>query len=273
MTTTRTDIHATITARREAENRPWCEPWNAENAAGRFTRPLHHDGTPYRGINVLVHRKTADAKGYAALHLLNFEQARVFGRCVKAGEKGTQFVHRDRMTRVEGTDDERSLPYTRPHTVSNAEQTTGLPDSWLFQEPLDDGVFFSRRFTAEAGEMILPAGRTVGVGDERGLAAFARQPERMGGAEREHAGQVQVLRAAGEESRIAIVEQLGEAETARVHHRMVDRIAREGAGGGHDGAGAAEAGDSHGRRTRVRADLGASQELHEGEDVVRALGE
>jgi antirestriction protein ArdC len=48
------------------------------------------------------------------------------------------------MTRVEGTDDERSVDYTRPYTVFNAEQTTGLPDSRLFHEPLDDGVFFSR---------------------------------------------------------------------------------------------------------------------------------
>ena len=48
------------------------------------------------------------------------------------------------MTWVDGTDDERSVDYTRPYRGFNAEQTTGLPGSRLFQEPLDDGVFFSR---------------------------------------------------------------------------------------------------------------------------------
>ena len=54
MTTTRPDIHATVTAaiiaRLEAGTRPWCKPWNAEHAAGRINRPLRHDGTPYRGV-------------------------------------------------------------------------------------------------------------------------------------------------------------------------------------------------------------------------------
>jgi antirestriction protein ArdC len=67
MTTTRTDIHATVTAatiaRREAETRPWCEQWNAKHTAGRITRPLRHDGTPHRGINVLLHWMTAEARG------------------------------------------------------------------------------------------------------------------------------------------------------------------------------------------------------------------
>jgi antirestriction protein ArdC len=67
MTMTRTDIHATVTAatiaRRKAETRPWCRPWNAEHAAGRITRPLRHDGTPYRETNVLVHWMTAEVRG------------------------------------------------------------------------------------------------------------------------------------------------------------------------------------------------------------------
>ena len=72
---------------------------------------------------------------------------------------------------------------------------------------------------------------------------------------------------------MAVVEQLGESEAAGVHHGTVDRIARDGTGGGDDRAGAAETGDVHRRRMRVRADLGGAEKLHEGEDVVRALGE
>jgi antirestriction protein ArdC len=84
MTMTRTDIHATVTAatiaRREAETRPRCKPWNAEHAAGRITRPLRHDGTPYRVNNVLVHWMTVEARVYAAPHRLSFKQAREIGR-------------------------------------------------------------------------------------------------------------------------------------------------------------------------------------------------
>ena len=57
-TTTRTDIHDRVTASMIAQFekgvRPWATPWNAEHAAGRITRPLHWDGTPYQGINVLA---------------------------------------------------------------------------------------------------------------------------------------------------------------------------------------------------------------------------
>ena len=34
--------------------RPWLKPWNADNTVGRISRPLRADGTPYRGINVLL---------------------------------------------------------------------------------------------------------------------------------------------------------------------------------------------------------------------------
>ena len=34
--------------------RPWLKPWNADNTVGRISRPLRANGTPYRGINVLL---------------------------------------------------------------------------------------------------------------------------------------------------------------------------------------------------------------------------
>jgi antirestriction protein ArdC len=68
--TTRPDLHARVTDRivaaLESGVRPWMKPWNAEHAAGRITRPLRHNGIPYRGINVLVLWLEAEAKGFAA---------------------------------------------------------------------------------------------------------------------------------------------------------------------------------------------------------------
>ena len=29
--------------------RPWMQPWSAEHAAGRITRPLRRNGIPYQG--------------------------------------------------------------------------------------------------------------------------------------------------------------------------------------------------------------------------------
>src|SRR5205823_5530351 len=102
---------------------------------------------------------------------------------------------------------------------------------------------------------------------------FTRQPEGLRGAEGKETGEVEILRAAGEELRVAVVEQLAEAETGGVDHGPVDRVAGDGARGGHDRAGAAEAGDGHQRRLRMRADFGGFEVFHEGQNVVRALGE
>jgi len=38
-----------IVAMLEAGTRPWSQPWAAQGGG----RPLRHDGTPYRGMNVL----------------------------------------------------------------------------------------------------------------------------------------------------------------------------------------------------------------------------
>jgi hypothetical protein len=43
-----------IVAQLEQSFRPWFQPWNAEHAAGRITRPLRGNGVPYRGINVVM---------------------------------------------------------------------------------------------------------------------------------------------------------------------------------------------------------------------------
>ena len=52
------DVYSRITdkiiADLEQGVRPWMRPWNAEHAAGKITRPLRHNGIPYKGINVVM---------------------------------------------------------------------------------------------------------------------------------------------------------------------------------------------------------------------------
>lgn len=57
MTQQKQDIYVRITdrivANLEKGARPWLKPWNAEHAAGRITKPLRHNGTPYRASTSL----------------------------------------------------------------------------------------------------------------------------------------------------------------------------------------------------------------------------
>jgi antirestriction protein ArdC len=131
----KTDLYARITnrivAELEAGTRPWLKPWNAEHAAGRVTRPSRHNGTPYRGINVLMLWAEACARGFACPIWMTYKQARELGGQVRKGERGSLVVFADRFTRTEtgdkGEDVERQIPFLRSYTVFNCEQTDGLP--------------------------------------------------------------------------------------------------------------------------------------------------
>ena len=82
--TTRTDLYARVTARILADLergvRPWLQPWQAGPAAGRVRRPLRHNGTPYKGINIVILWGEAMAKGYASPVWMTFKQATTLGR-------------------------------------------------------------------------------------------------------------------------------------------------------------------------------------------------
>lgn len=134
-TEARKDIYSRVTDRILADLakgvRPWVKPWNAEHAAGRITRPLRHNGTPYKGINILLLWGEALERGFAAPIWMTFRQANQLGACVRKGEKGSLVVYADKITRTErndqGEDVERQIPFMRGYTVFNVEQVEGLP--------------------------------------------------------------------------------------------------------------------------------------------------
>ncbi len=111
--------------------RPWMRPWNAEHAAGRITRPLRHNGIPYKGINVVMLWSASVTKGYACPIWLTFKQAIELGGNVRKGETGELVVYADRITRTEtdakGEEVEKAIPFLKGYTVFNAEQCDGLP--------------------------------------------------------------------------------------------------------------------------------------------------
>jgi antirestriction protein ArdC len=131
----RADLYTRITNRIIAEletgTRPWLQPWNAEHAAGRITRPLRHNGIAYRGINVITLWLTAASRGYACPFWLTYKQAQTLGAQVRKGEQGELVVYANRITKIEtgetGEETERAIPFLKGYTVFNAEQIDNLP--------------------------------------------------------------------------------------------------------------------------------------------------
>ena len=129
------DVYAKITNRIVADLeqgvRPWMRPWSVDHAAGRITRPLRHNGIPYKGINVLMLWSASVAHGYACPIWLTFKQALEVGGNVRKGEHGELVVYANRITRTEtgdnGEETEREIPFLKGYTVFNAEQCEGLP--------------------------------------------------------------------------------------------------------------------------------------------------
>jgi antirestriction protein ArdC len=107
------------------------ELWSVEHTAGRITRPLRSNGTPYRGINVFMLWAEAMEKGYAAPIWMTFKQTLALNACVRKGEHGSLVVYADKITRTDtdnatGEESEAAIPFMKGYTVFNVEQIDGL---------------------------------------------------------------------------------------------------------------------------------------------------
>jgi antirestriction protein ArdC len=106
--------------------------------AGRVTRPLRWNGTPYSGINVIMLWSEAMAGGYGCPIWMTCKQAAELGGQVRKGEHGSLVVHADRITRTEtdtdtGQQTKRAIPFMKGYTVFNCEQVDGLPADYYGQ--------------------------------------------------------------------------------------------------------------------------------------------
>jgi len=115
--------------------RPWLKPWNADNTVGRISRPLRANGTPYRGINVLLLWGATLENGYRNPTWLTFKQADALSAHVRKGEKGSLVVYADTFRKTEtneatGEETEKEVPFLKSYTVFNVEQIEGLPPAY-----------------------------------------------------------------------------------------------------------------------------------------------
>ena len=115
--------------------RPWLQPWNAEHADGRITRPLRSTGQPYKGINVLVLWSAAIEKGYAAPIWMTYKQASELNANVRKGERASHVCYADKLLRTEtdsktGEESQKAIPFLKGYSVFNVEQIDGLPEHY-----------------------------------------------------------------------------------------------------------------------------------------------
>ena len=171
--TDRKDVYTRVTERiisdLEQGIRPWMKPWNAEHAAGRITKPLRHNGTPYRGMNILLLWGEAMAKGYAAPIWMTYKQAQELGANVRKGEHGSLVVYANTISKTEtndqGEDVEREIPFMKGYTVFNVEQVDGLPAHYYAQPenplPLSERIAHADAFITGTGALIQHGGNSA----------------------------------------------------------------------------------------------------------------
>ena len=134
----RADIYQRVTDRIVADLeqgiRSWLKPWHVAHTAGPISRPLRHNGTPYRGVNVLLLWSESVEHGYVAPLWMTYKQAESIGGQVRKGEHGSLVVFADKFTRTETNDKgeavERAIPFMKGYTVFNVEQIDGLPEHY-----------------------------------------------------------------------------------------------------------------------------------------------
>lgn len=169
----RKDVYTRVTERviadLESGIRTWMKPWSAEHTAGKISRPLRHNGTPYRGMNVLLLWGEAVAKGYAAPIWMTFKQALELDAHVRKGEHGSLVVYANSITKTEagdnGEDVEREIPFMKGYTVFNVEQIEGLPAHYYAKHenplPLSERIEGADRFMTATGATIYHGGNAA----------------------------------------------------------------------------------------------------------------
>jgi antirestriction protein ArdC len=171
--TDRKDVYTRVTDRiisdLEQGVRTWMKPWSAEHAAGKITRPLRHNGTPYKGMNVLLLWGEAVTTGYAAPIWMTYKQAQEVGGQVRKGEHGALVVYANTVTKTEtnadGQDIEREIPFLKGYTVFNVEQVDGLPSHYYAQPvnplPLSERIEAADTFMNATGVTIRHGGNSA----------------------------------------------------------------------------------------------------------------
>lgn len=177
----RADVYARVTDRIVSDLsqgvRPWMRPWSGEHAAGNIPAlPLRHNGTPYKGMNILLLWAEAVEKGYAQSIWMTYKQAESLGAHVRKGEHGSLVVYADTFSKTEendkGEEVERAIPFMKGYTVFNVEQIEGLPGHY-YRAPVKAEEGRSLALIEEAESFFARTGAAFRHGGNRAFYAPA----------------------------------------------------------------------------------------------------
>lgn len=179
MTDLKKDVYTRVTERIIADLekgvRTWLKPWSVTHTAGKISRPLRHNGTPYRGMNVLLLWGEAMDKGYTAPIWMTYKQAQELGGNVKKGEKSALVVYANTLTRTEtneqGEDTEKAIPFMKGYNVFNVEQVENLPGHY-YAQPVQPLPIAER--IEKADNFMKATGAIIGHGGNRAFYAPGR---------------------------------------------------------------------------------------------------
>ena len=126
-------VTKTIIDQIEAGTPPWRKPWTGDTTG--IALPRRHNGTQYRGINILMLWAAASMSGYQSSRWMTFRQALELGGCVRKGEKATRSVfygtyQRDTDNADTGETETRQSRFAKVNYVFNADQIDGLPEDY-----------------------------------------------------------------------------------------------------------------------------------------------
>lgn len=125
-----------IVAMLEAGTRPWVQDWAGEGGG----RPLRHDGTPYRGANVLNLWAAGMARGFGSRTWMTYKKAQELGGQVRKGGKSEAAFYVGAVTRSEensnGETVDRTIPFLKSYLVFNVDEIDGLPAQYYAKPTL-----------------------------------------------------------------------------------------------------------------------------------------
>jgi antirestriction protein ArdC len=164
------DVYSRVTehiiADLEKGLRTWMKPWNYEHCAGRINTPLRSNGTPYRGINILLLWSEAVLKHFVSPIWMTYRQAPELGGQVRKGERGSLVVYANKITKTTktdaGDDIDRDIHFMKGYTVFNVEQVDGLPTPYYAQFvnalPISERIAHADEFLSTTGAAIKHGG-------------------------------------------------------------------------------------------------------------------
>lgn len=175
----RADVYSRVTDRivsdLEKGVRTWMKPWSSDHALARLpSLPLRHNGTPYRGVNVLLLWGEMVEKGYENPLWMTYKQAETLGANVRKGEHGSLVVYADTFSKTEenekGEAVEHAIPFMKSYTVFNVAQIENLPDHYYHPTaPRDHGR--TPELIEEAEEFFAHTGAAFRHGGNRAFYA------------------------------------------------------------------------------------------------------